>query len=82
VNQARFAVSAMRRLSLTRPAGAGLFQASASQQTIPHPGTGLLPLHFLEMLCKPIQRPSFRPSAGDETTRALSRAEAAGLRNL
>jgi len=49
-NQARFAVSAMRLLSLTRPAIAELFQASAGQQTLPQPGTGLLPLHFLEML--------------------------------
>jgi len=40
VNQARFAVLAMRLLSLTRPAAAGLLQAFASQQTIPHPGTG------------------------------------------
>ena len=41
VNQARFAVSAMRRPSLTLPLPAGLFQASACQQTIPHPDTGL-----------------------------------------
>jgi len=43
VNQARFAVLAMRRPSLTHPAIAGLFQASASQQTIPQPGTGFPP---------------------------------------
>jgi len=40
VNQARFAVLAMRRRSLTHPAAAGLFQASAIQQTNPQPGTG------------------------------------------
>ena len=49
VNQARFAVLAMRRPSLTHPAIAGLFQASAIRQTIPHPDTGL-PSDFLRKL--------------------------------
>ena len=43
VNQARFSVLAIRHPSLTHPAIAGLFQASAIEQTIPHPVTGLLP---------------------------------------
>ena len=64
VNQARFAVSAMRLPSLTRPAVAGLFQAFGFSRTDPHPVTRLLPLHFLEMLCKPFTRRSSRPLAG------------------
>jgi len=46
VNQARFSVLAIRHPSLTHPAIAGPYQASAFQQTIPHPGTDL-PNDFL-----------------------------------
>ena len=48
VNQARFSVLAIRHPSLTHPAIAGLFQASAIEQTIPHPDTACFE-HFYEM---------------------------------
>jgi len=41
-NQARFAVLAVRLSSLTHPAVAGQFQASAWPRTIPQPVTRLL----------------------------------------
>ncbi|WP_416877468.1 hypothetical protein [Litorimonas sp.] len=47
VNQARLAVLAVRPSSLTHPAAAGSFQASASQQTIPHLDNAY-PRHFRE----------------------------------
>ena len=63
----------MRLSSLTRPAVAGLFQASAVQQTSPHPVTRFPPSFSLREYEERRSRArTFRPLTGDETARALS----------
>ena len=63
VNQARFAVLTMRLSSLTRPAVAGLFQASASSRQLRIPTHAFL-LHFRFATMKKVDPAPLIPTCG------------------